>query len=315
MTADGAADRLLEVHERLTRAVEELRSGEDWARMLAVQARFHDYSWNNCLLILAACPQATRVAGYRAWQSLGRQVRRGERGIPILAPLVVRAKDRAEDRVEGDKERRVVRGFRVTYVWDISSTDGEELSEVKPVALEGDAPDQLYERLAAQVVAAGYVLERGDCAPANGCTDFLARTVTVRPDLSNAGAAKTLCHELAHVSLHAELVGSELGRRGCRGRAEVEAESVAYLVCAMAGMETGTYSFPYVARWASDLSVVSETAARVTTCARDIVSAAGLCSTEPEPDRSDLHLSPGRSQGAARSRRNDRARSGAGRGR
>jgi hypothetical protein len=212
---------------------------------------------------------------------------------------------------DAKEERRVVRGFRVAYVWDISATDGEDLPDVRPVALEGEAPDHLYERLAEQVATAGYRLERGDCAPANGCTDFLARTVTVRPDLSGAGAAKTLCHELAHVTLHAELAGTELGRQGCRGRAEVEAESVAYLVCAMAGMETGSYSFPYVARWASDLSVVSDTAARVTTCARDIAAVAGLFPTDPRSDPP----AQARSRSMARSRRTDRPRLGAGRGR
>ena len=302
----SSVDRLAQVHEQLAKAVEEIRSGEDWARMLAVQARFHSYSWGNCLLIKLACPEATKVCGYRTWQSLGRQVRRGERGIPILAPVVARAPAHDEENGRGDEldeRRRVVRAFRVTFVWDISATDGEDLPEVKPVLLEGDAPAQLYERLAAQVTAAGYRLGRADCAPANGVTDFLDHRVTVRPDLPDAAATKTLAHELAHVHLHAELGGRELAGGTCRGRAEVEAESVAYLVCAMAGIESGSYSFPYVARWASDLSVVSETATRVTSCARAIAHSAGL---QPEPE---LQLpAPARTASREQTRRRSRAR-------
>jgi len=212
-------------------------------------------------------------------------VRRGERGLAILAPVVVRQRrehepsDTATDgRDPEDREaRRVLRGFRVAHVWDVSATDGAELPDVAPVALVGAAPEALFEKLEAQVHSAGFNLAREDCSPANGRTDFVARSVTVRPDLSPAGACKTLCHELAHATMHEELVGQELANGTCRGRAEVEAESVAYVVCAIAGLETGSYSFPYVARWArGDVSLVTSSAQRVNETSRRITSALGL---------------------------------------
>jgi antirestriction protein ArdC len=304
----AGADRLAEVHARLTKAVQELVSGEDWAQMLATAARFTSYSWANSALIQAQCPQATRVAGYRTWQALGRQVRRGERGIAILAPVVKRM--RVDEDTSDGKEReplRVLRGFRVAHVFDVSATEGRPLPEVAPRLLDGEAPERLYEHLAAQVALAGYALLREDCAPANGETDFLAHTVRVRPDLSGAAATKTLCHELAHILLHERLAQNEL-RGGCRGRAEVEAESVAFVVCATAKLETGEYSFPYVARWAKgDLSVITSTAERVTSCARQIAETADIVAEEPDPSTSVLSTRdrtkvPGRSRHVAHAR-------------
>ena len=96
--------------------------------------------------------------------------------------------------------------------------------------------------MAAQVEAAGFSIERGDCGGANGRTDFLSRVVRVRADVDAAQAAKTMAHELGHVLL-------DHGTSSCRGPAEVEAESVAFLVCAGSGMETASYSFPYVTVW------------------------------------------------------------------
>lgn len=94
-------DRLAEAYDRLVAAVEALTTGEDWLRFLAVARRFHTYSANNVLLILSQRPEATRVAGYKAWQALGRQVRAGERGIAILAPCTYRTRD---DETDGDDE-------------------------------------------------------------------------------------------------------------------------------------------------------------------------------------------------------------------
>ena len=108
---------------------------------------------------------------------------------------------------------------------------------------------------------------------ANGTTNYTTRTVTVADHLSPAQACKTLTHELAHVLLHD---GTEYAL-GCRGRAEVEAESVAYIVCQAAGLTTAAYSFGYVARWsAGDLKVVKDTAERVMACAREILHRGGL---------------------------------------
>ena len=268
-------DKLADAHAQMVHAIESLVTGEDWAEMLRAASRFHRYSFGNVCLILAQRKDATRVGGYRTWRALGRQVRRGERGIAILAPCVTRGPRAGERDEDGrDEPASVVRGFRVAHVFDISQlTDTSPLPAVEPVSLEGDAPDGLWRGLAEQVAAGGFNLLRADCRPANGTTHFLARTVVVRPDLAPSQAAKVLAHELAHTRLHE---GNEY-RAGCRGRAEVEAESVAFLVCAAAGVGTGRYSFPYVARWADgDVALVRESAERVLGTARAITAALGL---------------------------------------
>ena len=269
-----AHDRLAALHDRLTAQVEALVQSQDWKDFLAVAARFHRYSANNVLLILSQMPTATRVAGYRRWQSLGRQVRRGEAGLAILAPCVSRA--RPLDEAEADERpelARVLRGFRVAHVFDISQTDGEPLAEVRPELLAGHAPEGLWDCLAAQVADAGFVLRRGECGGANGRTDYLARVVTVRHDVDDAQAVKTLAHELAHVWLHDPGDGTHH-----RGLAEVEAESVAYVVCAAAGLPSEDYSLPYVAGWAAgDPATVRRTAERVVVTARRALEAFGIC--------------------------------------
>src|SRR5207302_7302683 len=114
-----------------------------------------------------------------------------------------------------------------------------------PALLDGDAPAGLWDALAAQVAVAGFDLQRGDCRPANGRSNWTTRTVTVRDDVSDAQAVRTLAHELAHVLLH----DGTLYALGCRGLVEVEAESVAYVVATAAGMTPDDYSLPYVAHW------------------------------------------------------------------
>lgn len=272
-SVSGDSDRLTALHDMLTDAVAALVSGEEWAAMLAAAARFHRYSLSNLLLIYHARPDATRVAGFRTWLSLGRHVRKGERGIPILAPCAYKtdpAPDDAEptgaDAAGESAPRRVLRGFRVVYVFDVSQTDGDPLPEVVPVLLEGDDPGRLWDALAAQVTSAGFALDRADCSPANGVTDYVTRRVSVRPDLSPAQSCKTLAHELGHVLLHAPGDGIP------RERQEVEAESVAYVVCHAAGLVTDDYSLAYVAGWAhGDVSLVRDTADRVTGTARAVL--------------------------------------------
>jgi antirestriction protein ArdC len=239
--------------------------------MLDTASRFHRYSANNVFLIMLQKPDAARVAGFNVWRSLGRQVRKGERGITILAPCKYR---RTETDPETGEETTYagIRGFTTTKVFDVSQTDGDELPEVRPTLLEGDDPEGFWNRLADQVTDAGYTLEHGDCGGANGRTDPIARTVRVRDDVSGAQAAKTLAHELAHVLLgHAD---NTLSYVTCRGRCEVEAESVAFLVCRAVGLPTDAYTFAYVAGWSGGKAeVVRSTADRVLAASRAILAA------------------------------------------
>jgi antirestriction protein ArdC len=270
-TVMGAPDKLRALHHQLESALAELASSDEWTRMLNTAARFHNYSPANILLILRQRPDATRVAGYRTWQSVGRQVRQGERGIAILAPCTYAARFDDDDTEPTDEEpRRVLRGFKVAHIFDLAQTDGDPLPDIRPALLDGDAPAGLWDALAAQVAAAGFTLERGGCRPANGRSDYTARSVTVRDDVSAAQAAKTLAHELAHVLLHD---GTEYAL-GCRGLAEVEAESVAYIVATASGLPTDAYTLPYVAHWAEgNINAIKATADRVISTAHDILSA------------------------------------------
>jgi antirestriction protein ArdC len=264
--------RVRELHAELERSVAKLVEGDDWRAMLETAARFHPYSFGNVMLIMSQRPDATRVAGFQTWKTFGRHVRRGERGIRILAPCRYTIDD-----ADADEERWVLRGFKVEHVFDISQTDGEPIADVRPELLSGEAPSGLWDGLAAQAKAAGFTVERGDCGGANGVTRFDVRTVRVRDDVDDAQACKTLAHELGHVLMH------EAGlAHGCRGRIEVEAESVAYIVAAASDLPTDGYSLPYVARWADgDTQVVRDTAERVIGAAGAILAALA----EGEDDR------------------------------
>lgn len=260
--------RVEELHQALEAGVASLVDGDSWKAWLGVQSKFHRYSWNNTLLIMVQNPEATQVAGYRTWQGMGRQVRKGEKSIGILAPMFRKDKD-----AEGKDEKRLV-GFRAVSVFDVSQTDGEPLPTSGVALVEGDAPAGLWDALAAQVDAAGYSLERGDCGAANGWTNGGTKTIRVRDDVSDGQAVKTLAHEVAHMMLHME--GDDALAH--RGIAEVEAESVAFIVAGAHGMDTSGYTFGYVAGWAgsAEADAVRATGERVTRTARKIIQTAGL---------------------------------------
>ncbi len=264
------------LHERLTAAVEQLVSDDDWRRALEFAARFRLRSFGNTLLIfvqhldafekgLVPDPEPTYVAGYKQWQSLGRQVSKGQPGYQIMAPVTGRfATSTPQDaeswrrlgRFEKPKPGEVVRsrmvGAKPAYVWDISQTTGGPYPErPTPVLLEGEAPAGLWEGLAALVEADGYrvlrVEHEGMIHGANGLTDFAARTVAVRTNMDLAAQVKTLAHELGHVRLHGPDNADWAGHRGI---GEVEAESVALMIGAAHGMDTAAYTIPYVSGWA-----------------------------------------------------------------
>ncbi len=303
----GGQDKLTALHEQISDGVAALVDSEGWRAMLDTAAKFHSYSLGNLLLIGAQAPQATRVAGFRTWQSLGRQVRKGERGIAILAPCTYRptAADRAEPAGQAGQEPATtcsggvvpdagggqqVRGFRVVHVFALHQTEGAPLPDVAPALLVGQAPAGLWDALEGQVLGHGYTVHRGDTGRANGWTDPISRTVRVSSDVDDAQAVKTLLHELAHIE--AGHVADLPTYATCRGRCEVEAESVAYVVATAQGMDASGYSFAYVAGWAGgDLSVVRQAADTVTQTARRILTllgaaaAAGQESTQPDGAR------------------------------
>ena len=288
-SATGGQDKLAALHEQISDGVAALVESDGWRAMLDTAAKFHSYSLGNLLLIGAQAPQATRVAGFRTWQSLGRQVRKGERGIAILAPCTYRptTAERPEPAAPaapagpepattsgggvapdaGDKKQ--VRGFRLVHVFALHQTEGAPLPEVAPSLLVGQAAAGLWDALEGQVLGHGYTVHRGDTGRANGWTDPASRTVRVSGAVDDAQAVKTLIHELGHLECgHVADLPTYLT---CRGRCEVE--SVAYVVAAAHGLDASGYSFAYVAGWAGgDLSVVRQAAETVTQTARRILT-------------------------------------------
>jgi antirestriction protein ArdC len=219
-------DRVHALVEELHDSVTALTTTEGWQRFLAAAARFHRYSFWNTVAILCQRPEATRVAGYQTWQRLGRQVRRGESGIRILAPCTYRASAEDTDKTD-EPDRLVLRGWRVVSVFDIDQTEGEPLPEPPITVLDGDGPAGVRDDLAALIRAHGYEFQLGPLpaespAGAYGLTDHTTRQVIVRDDLPGAQQAKTTAHELAHVRLHRS-------RDTDRTTVEIEAESVAYV--------------------------------------------------------------------------------------
>jgi hypothetical protein len=257
-------DKLQLAHDRLAASVETLSTSEGWSDYLAHVARFHSYSPRNVWLIMCQRPDATQVAGFKAWQAMGRQVRKGSKGIAVLAPCVYKRED-----AEGN-ETKVLGGFRLAYVFDVADTDGDALPEnpAKPSLLTGEAPEGMFDYLVGQIEAQGFTVELGEQSEhgENGYTQHATKTVRiVTGGRSPAAMVKTLAHELAHVILHGGLLAD-------RGMVEVEAESVAYLVCDSFGLASDDYSFGYVTTWAgADHKKVLATAKRVQACAAEIL--------------------------------------------
>lgn len=261
----------------LTTKVLDLRHGEAWSRWLEFTARLHSYSFYNSMLIMLQCPEATHVASYKTWQSLGRQVRKGEQGLLIYAPLMGKREDK-----ETGEEKSVLRGFKMVSTFDVSQTEGDDLPEDPRAAtlLEGEAPAGLWETLATMVAEEGYTLERGDCGGANGVTLPDSKVVRVRADVSDAQAVKTLAHELAHI-LCGHVKSEEFRYDLHRDVAEVEAESVAHLVAGMHGMPTDTYTLPYVAGWGGkDVETKIKTSAQTVLRVAKAITARTLAKTE-----------------------------------
>ena len=262
--------KLAGLMDGLAEQVTTMTEQPEWTAMLAVAARFHRYSPNNIMLILMQRPDATRVAGFGAWAKLGRPVRKGERGISILAPVT--SVRELEDRVTGEKSLvRSMRNVKPVAVFDISQTDGPDLPVGAPTApLDADADDALYERVVALVQAAGFSyaeVDELDRKGARGQTDHTTREVTVRRCLSPADRLHTALHELTHIRLHSDR--EHLAPRAVR---ELEAESTAHVLMGALDYDSTPYAVGYVAGWANgDIGLVRSTADRVLRLAHDVM--------------------------------------------
>jgi antirestriction protein ArdC len=240
--------------DALVKALEAGHS-EALSAYLTAISQFHNYSFQNILLIASQRPTATRVAGIRAWNELGRRVRRGEKGIMIFAPLIGYKRngegDQSQTDAKTDKPEPRLVGFRAVYVFDVGQTEGAELPELGST-FTGEVGDKL-DRLAEFTTGQGIKLEYSDkIAPARGMS--YGGLIRVLPDLEPSETLATLVHELAHEMLH------RAERRTLTTKAvrETEAEAVAFVVCHALGLETGTGSSDYIQLYHGDANLLKE---------------------------------------------------------
>jgi antirestriction protein ArdC len=223
--------------EELITALEQGKS-ERLVEYLIFQAKFHRYSFNNCLLIAVQRPDATFVAGFQRWKELGRFVRKGERGIMILAPLVKRSKCDEETRRDEDKPSAKVIGFRAAYVFDVSQTEGEEIPEMSVISGDPGGLSETLRRLIARCsVELRYEDELGG---ALGISE--GGRIAVLRGLPAAEEFAVMAHELAHELLHR----TERRKETTKTVRELEAEAVAFIVCQSAGLESLERSSDYI---------------------------------------------------------------------
>ena len=232
--------------DRLGEGVREVYQSERWESWLRSLSKFYDYSLGNTILIAMQMPTATHVASFRSWKrDFNRYVRKGERGVEILVPMLVKVCD--EDAQDTDEERRRLVGFRVGHVFDVSQTDGEPLPTIVD-EVAGDVDHYSAVLDAVRAVSAYPVEFVGDLP--EGTNGYFRRgeLVAIREGMPQGQTVKTALHELAHSRLH----DSDPMAEGMPDRAmrEVQAESVAYAASAALGLDTSGYSFGYVASWA-----------------------------------------------------------------
>ena len=251
---------------------EALQAGksETLVNYLQVMARFTKYSWANCLLIALARPSATQVAGFHKWLSLGRHVRKGEKGIAILAPVVCKTKrlqdqrNSTDESSEGAAERRLV-AFKKTYVFALDQTDGDDLPEFASV--QGD-PKEHLENLKSFVSAQGITLDYDIAiAPAHGVSQ--GGKITLLPGMTAASEFSVLVHEWAHERLHR----SERRAQTTKAIRETEAEAVAFVVCYAIGLDTNSAAADYIALYQGDAATLSTSLQFIQSTSAEILTA------------------------------------------
>lgn len=271
------------LHATIVEQVQHLADSGRWRAFLDFARSFHTYSLNNLLLILAQNPDATMVAGFRQWQAKGRPVRKGEKAIKIFGYQERKRynnNDVDEDETDvSDADRaRVVRYFPTLSVFDISQTDPVDGAGPLPAnptrRLTGDDDHGLIAPLTNHLQSNDWSIHRARLTVANGYTNPETRQVTLAQGLPASQEAKTLLHEMAHIELaHIDDLDQY---RAHRGRMEVEAESVGYIVAGLNGFDTSRYSIGYITGWAQeDTALIRETASRVLTAAHSIAEALG----------------------------------------
>jgi hypothetical protein len=252
MKTEDAKELIDQQIQSLSEALDSGKS-DQLESFLSTMARFHKYSFGNMLLIMAQSPDATNVAGFHTWKSLGRFVKAGEKGIAILAPMVFKTDSRdvqpQPEPVIGDDEDRTVR-FRVVYVFDVTQTDGEPLPEfAKAVGDPGDYAERLRSLVRQLSIELEYSEQLGG---AFGVSK--GGTIVIQQGLDPAQEFTTLVHELAHEILH-----HGDNREGTtKTSRELQAEAVAFVVAQAIGLDTGTASSDYIQLYRGDKDLLCQ---------------------------------------------------------
>jgi hypothetical protein len=260
--------------------IEQLEAGHSDAltAYLNAMSRFHNYSLGNILEIARQNPDATRVAGFWKWKELGRSVKKGEKGIRILAPIIGirRKKDDEANKDITKQNTAVLVGFRSAYVFDVSQTEGAELPEVRGISGDvGENRDKLIAFIERQGIELVFT-ER--IAPALGMS--YGGRIAILPGQSKAEEFSTLVHELAHEILHK----AERRTATTKTVRETEAESIAFVICKAVGLETGSASADYIQLYHGNASLLAESLEVIQQTSAVILAALESSATEPMAD-------------------------------
>lgn len=291
LRSEKASDRLKEITDRLEQGVTELFDSDHYKEYLRVMARFHRYSFNNTLLIAMQCPGATRLAGFQSWKKVGRCVKKGEKGIKVIAPTPFK-KTVEED---GEEKVIVVPRYKVVSTYDISQTEGKPLPEIAST-LTGSV-DSYGDFIAALEQVSPVPIAFEDISgSAYGYYSPLEKRIAVREGMSEQQTLKTLIHEVSHAKLHDFDLKAPPDERPDidRQTMECQAEAVAFVCCERFGLDTSGYSFGYIAGWSSgrELKELRSSLEIIRNTAAEIIDSVEGClqemrqEVEPEEDMS-----------------------------
>ncbi|GHI98096.1 ArdC family protein [Streptomyces olivaceus] len=304
------------LHDLLNDAIGSLVSADGWRAMLrATVANLGRYSANNMILILAQCPNATQVRGRKEWNDRGRLIRKGEKALRIFAPMTVMKKDKDGKPVldeHGQEQRRTL--FKAAPVFDISQTRPmDEDQEAQPEATEpayqlgrkttGEVPAELWDRLERHAKGHGYTVSLGMTAPADGFTRPATREVVIQASDPEAHRTVVLAHEVAHIEC-GHVADIEEYRKH-RGRMECEAQSVAFIVAGVAGVDAALTSVPYIAGWAG--KTAEEVRETLAAASDTVIRAAKAILATTAPAEEDAEAEQAANQAAHDAYRSERA--------
>ena len=292
LTSEKPAEKLKEITDRLEQGITELFDSERYREYLRVMSKFHNYSFNNTLLIAMQKPDASLVAGFSAWKNnFGRNVIKGQKGIKIIAPSPYKVKQEmkkidphtqqpiiGKDGKPVTEEKEItIPAYKVVSVFDVSQTEGRELPDIAVNELTGDV--ERYRDFFAALektspVPIGFEQITGS---SHGYYHLEDKRIAIDEGMSEIQTLKTAIHEIAHAKLHdidLNAPENEQQPRIDRRTREVEAESVAYTVCQHYGLDTSDYSFGYVAGWSSgrELSELKSSLETIRSAAAEIIN-------------------------------------------